>query len=243
MDHHRGMFDDPSEDYWRKFTEFIKKPRLIPTWGLLCSLVFMLLGAGLVVAGLLKIPLVVKAAEQDLDLENIQRKPSFDELKSSLSNDQLPGLIKVDLSGSVLNPGVYQLESDSRLTDAISAAGGLDPAADAIYISQELNLSSILSDEQKIYLPSIAEREAMVDCQELLASSNEQTQETDNKEITTLVSINSATSQQLENLPGIGEKRAQDIISNRPYSKTTELLDKKIIGENTYQSIADLISL
>lgn len=237
------MFEDPSVDFWRKFNDFIKKPRLIPTWILLCSLVFLIVGSGLVIAGLLNVPLLARAAEPEKDAEVSQVKTPVEDLRSSLDQDQESSLIKVDISGSVMNPGVYQLESTARIIDAISAAGGINPTADAIYISQKLNLSSVLSDEQKIYLPSKSERDALVSCQELLASSVEQEQEADDVEVSKLISINTASSQELEKLPGIGEKRAQDIISNRPYDNLADLLDQKIIGENTFKSIENLISI
>ena len=53
--------------------------------------------------------------------------------------------------------------------------------------------------------------------------------------------INTATKDQLETLPGIGTTYSQKIIDNRPYKTKTDLVNKKVLPQTTYNKIKDQI--
>lgn len=55
--------------------------------------------------------------------------------------------------------------------------------------------------------------------------------------------INTATKSELDSLPGVGDCKAYTLIKNRPYSDIYELLEKGILGEDTFNKIKDKITI
>ena len=134
--------------------------------------------------------------------------------------------IVVEVLGEVKSPGIYELKSESRLFDAIYIAGGFTDDADVKWIEEKLHLTNHLLDGDKVYIPSVDN------------TFNRNSNINNN-----IVSVNKSSENELKELVGVGEVRAQKIIDNRPYQSLQELLNKKIVTEKIMEDNNDLISL
>jgi competence protein ComEA len=169
--------------------------------------------------------------------------------------------IYIDIQGAVNSPGVYELKPGQRISDAIAIAGELSPKADKKWVSQNINRAVVLQDGDKIYIPALGETsppaqlptspQPSISTDSYLGylpnSSTAPTNATKSSEPHIVgdvkISLNRATSSELESLPGIGPVRAQKIIQGRPYQKTEDLVERKIIYRSLYDKIKDQIAL
>lgn len=139
--------------------------------------------------------------------------------------------IFIQVAGAVVTPGVYELSADSRVYEAIEAAGGMLDSAD----DSDINQASFLEDGQKIYIYTAEERQE----QALLEESS--------KRDDGLVNINTASIDELTSLPGIGEAKAKQIIayrdSNGLFSSTDDIKNVSGIGEGIFNRIISHIKI
>jgi competence protein ComEA len=149
----------------------------------------------------------------------------------------------VDISGAVKKPGVYTFNEQDRVIDAINKAGGINKKANLELIAQDINQASFLEDEQKIFIPpkdeGLPSNVASIQTESSAGNSNVSTQG--------VVNINSASTAELESLPGIGQVYAQRIIDLRKkigrFTSPNQLLEVSGIGERTLEKIVPHISL
>lgn len=147
----------------------------------------------------------------------------------------VPVKIYVDVCGAVLNPGVYCLDADSRVFQAIDAAGGLLPEA----AGECVNRAQSISDGQQIYVPDRDEAEEQqftAAAEQVSGASGE-----DNLQ----VNLNSAGETELTALNGIGKSRARDIIAYREanggFATIEDVMEVPGIKEGTFNKIKEHI--
>ncbi len=173
----------------------------------------------------------------------------------------------VDVKGAVNAPGVYEIDEEKRIIDAIGLAGGLSDNANTI----NLNLSKKVQDEMYIIVYTkneIAEYKKNNGTKEISCASNEcvcpdannsacikssstktssQSNDSVKKQTDSKVSINSAGLEELMTLSGIGEAKANAIISYRQengnFNTIEDIKNVSGIGDAVYEKIKNDITL
>lgn len=162
------------------------------------------------------------------DVESVQARheaASGDLSEAALSDDTIYAYI----CGEVEEPGVYPMPSRSRIYELVEAAGGMteDAAPDSVNLAQEL------TDGQMINIPA---RDA--------ADPDKGADEGKGSDAG-MININTAPKESLMTLNGIGEAKAEAIISfreqNGPFSETEDLLNVDGIGQGIFSKIKDKI--
>jgi competence protein ComEA len=155
--------------------------------------------------------------------------------------------IVVHVAGAVADPGVHELAAGSRVVDAISAAGGPLPDADA----DRLNLAAVLTDAARVYVPRVDEvvpgEVAVVGAVEGDGASTGETDSSTAAGPEALVDLNRAGVDELDELPGIGPATAAAIVAHRqragPFASVDDLLDVRGIGPAKLDAIRGLVTV
>ena len=157
-----------------------------------------------------------KTSEDELEQENTIEEKS----------EKKDELLIVHVGGSVKRAGVYQLEKDKRIIDAIEKAGGMLEEAD----SDALNLAEKIKDGMKIYVPKKGEKPTT----------------STNLKFQSYIDLNLAEKEELMTLPGVGEKTADKIIAYReaqPFEKVEDLLKVSGFGKKKMEALKGLIAV
>jgi competence protein ComEA len=143
-----------------------------------------------------------------------------------------PAPITIHVAGAVHKPGLFLIAPNSRVLDAINAAGGAADAADL----DQINLAAPIVDGLKIYVPQKGEINTKISSQGNIEKNNE-----------LIIHLNSATTSDFELLPGIGKEKAEAIVTEREkrirFQSIDELLTVPGISENIFQKIQPFIIL
>ena len=143
--------------------------------------------------------------------------------------------VYVYVCGAVNAPGVYELKKDARVFEAITLAGGMTAEAAPEAVSQ----ARTVADGEQIYVPTVREVQ--------MQGSGVEDIVTGNADVSGKVNINTAGKEELMQLTGIGEAKAQSILDYREehgkFTSTEELMQIEGIKEGVFNKIKDNITI
>ena len=172
------------------------------------------------------------AVEEINDLEN---KSLTTEI-GSIVEENISDDVYIQLSGAVNNPGVYKVSCDKRIYEVIEDAGGLKEEAD----TSKVNLTLPIEDKMLIYIPNVNENETVLTVE---GSSIYDSQSTE----TQLININTASKEELKELPGIGDSKALAIVQYRQengnFTCIEDIMNISGIKEGAFNKIKALITV
>lgn len=170
------------------------------------------------------------AAKQNSDLPGSNEK---EDQGSGFRSTEAAALLPcyVHISGEVVSPGVYQLSEESRVFQAVEMAGGFTENAAA----ESLNMAERIKDGMKIVVLSREEAQTA------------NVSPADSPQGKSQVNLNTAAKEELMTLRGIGESRAEDIISYRDshggFKKIEDIMKVPGIKDAAFQKIKDDITV
>ena len=193
-------------------------------------------------------------AQSNLTKEDVFFEDDFEDTNKNVSNIDMElneiteekVKIVVDISGQVVLPGVITLDEGSRLIDAINLAGGATKDANL----SKVNLAYILSDAQKIYIPSVNDKEDTEYISEesgngVVTSESTKESSSKSKSENLMININTANEEELQKLPGIGSSIASKIITyrkeNGKFNTIEDIKNVSGIGESKFNNIKNNI--
>lgn len=184
--------------------------------------------------------------------KNENSEPVINECIVNEEIDNTSDLFYVDIKGAVKKPGVYQVKSNSIVNDVIKLAGGLTSGA----TTKNINLSQKITNEMVIYIfkkSELTTKESIkcdTKCEPKIIEVNNcittTTSINNDSNENSLININTASKEELMNLSGIGESKADAIIEYRnknKFIKIEDIMNVSGIGESAFAKIKDNITV
>lgn len=180
------------------------------------------------------------AREEGVQGEDGQEDSQTETKEQPKEAKEEPPEICIYICGAVNQPGVYHLKEGARVYEAVAAAGGFAEDADEIYVNQ----AAAVEDGTQIQIYTKEEAEEKRAQGEEVPQAGDSPKEASD---TGKVNLNTATAQELQSLPGIGEVKAASIIEYREshgrFTSIEELQEISGIKGKVFQKIADLVTI
>lgn len=171
--------------------------------------------------------------------KNNDKKEKIEDEEENISNKE----ITVYVSGEVNKSGVVTLKEGDRLAVAVEKLGGTTKKADL----NNINLAIRVKDEEHYIIPKIGEakQEDLKDVNNTKDIENAEIKNENTAKDSSKININTATLEELDKLPGVGEATANKIISHREengqFKNIEDIKNVNGIGDKKFENMKELI--
>jgi len=163
---------------------------------------------------------------------------------SSVATSSASGPMYVDVKGAVNHPGVYAVNEQMRVADVVALAKGLRAKADR----EQVNLAEKVTDQQVIYVPVKGEKMPVTRATKPAATSTTGASSSSaTAESGAPINLNIANVTELQQLAGIGQKKAEKIIEYREthdgFKTVDDLKQVAGIGDKTLEKFRNQLTV
>lgn len=225
------------------YQHIIDSPKLIIS--VLLSVALLFLGVGLLAGRIISqkddghVPLNLSVNSSNSSIVTEENMREEKKTYKETSKETIPVINYVDVKGAVNRPGIYSFSLEERVHDVIEKAGGLTDTADG----NQINLAAKLTDQQLIYVPVIGEEIP----EAAKGQQSHPVEETEKNGQEEKINLNTADLAQLQQIPGIGSVKAQEIIRYREekgsFQKLEELQEITGIGAKTVEQLINWVTV
>lgn len=171
--------------------------------------------------------------EKEKSLDESMEEQEIKKEENNITNKE----ITVYVSGAVNKPGIVTLNEGDRLATAVEKVGGTTQKADL----NGINMAIKLKDEMHYIIPRIGD--VVKDSASEVISDDNFNQDESSK--TSQININTATIEELDKLPGVGEATANKIVNHRSesgeFKSIEEIKNVNGIGDKKFEEMKNLI--
>ena len=249
-------------DFFEQLKDFLEEHKKL----MVALAVLATIGGSLLIPDLCS--LLSNQTEFSMDSQSKSALSSFSANRSnasniSASNSVNSDYIYVDVKGAIKHPGVYKVPNGKRVGDVLSLAGGPIEGAD----TTQINFAHKLEDQMVIYIPKVGESSPIENTVGVSGSDDKSNQDEANSAAEKIssaqiqndstsqdqggndgkINLNTASKEQLMQLTGIGDKKADEIIAYRQQNGHFKTIDdlKNVsgIGDKTFEKISSQITV
>ncbi len=191
----------------------------------------------------------------------VVEEPIVQEEKEEEIKEEVIATVFIDVKGAVVNPGVYEVEEGKKVIDAIHLAGGFTEQADTSLVNLAKKVTNemviiiytqeeVKKAQEKDSIAKVVDNQCICPTVKNDACLNTEEKKENSKKTETLgekVNINTASLEELQALPSIGEAKAKAIITYREevglFQQIEDIKEVTGIGDALYEKIKEHITV